>query len=163
MRRAPVRGIVLAIVAAAAAVWAYRTFFPSDEQRIRQRLDEIVALVNRDADGLDAISRAARIGRAFTDDVVVELRRGAPIRGKDTLMAMAARVQPRTDGVNLAIRDVNVAVLNAGEARVELTATWDDPSDSSQPLDATELRLHWVERDGQWLISSVEPVDVLRR
>ncbi|HEX7019876.1 MAG TPA: nuclear transport factor 2 family protein [Gemmatimonadaceae bacterium] len=162
MRRAGARGLILLVIAGAAGIWAWRTFFPSDEQQIRRRLDEIIALVNEPAEGLDAVARAAQIGRAFTDDVVVELRRGAEIRGKDALMGMAARVQPRTTGANFRVRDVTVTV--EGEAaQTDLTATWSDPQDPDQPLDAAELRLQWVERDGDWLIARVERVDVLKR
>jgi ketosteroid isomerase-like protein len=162
MRRAGARGAIVLVVAVAAGIWAYRTYFPSNEQQIRRQLDELVVLVNEPAEGLDAIARAAQIGRAFTDDVVVELRPGAQIRGKDALMGMAARVQPRTTGANLRIRDLSVAVDGAA-AQSDLTATWSNPHDPGQPLDAAELKLQWVERDGAWLIARVERVDVLKR
>jgi ketosteroid isomerase-like protein len=162
MRRAGARGAIALVIAVAAGIWAYRTFFPSDEQQIRRQLDELVVLVNEPAEGLDAIARAAQIGRAFTDDVGVELRPGAQIRGKDALMGMAARVQPWTTGANLRIRDVTVTV--AGDAaQTDLTATWSNPHDPGQPLDAAELSLQWVQRDGAWLIARVERVDVLKR
>ena len=47
-------------------------------------------------DGLGTALRAAQIGSYFTEDAVVELGEGAaPIKGRDTLMGMVARLQPR--------------------------------------------------------------------
>ena len=48
-------------------------------------------------DGLGTAARAAQIGSYFTEDAVVDFGGGSrPIQGRETLMGMAARLQPRT-------------------------------------------------------------------
>lgn len=65
---------------------------------IKERLESCRDLANAPvAEGLGTVTRAAEIGRCFTEDVTVELGRGAtPIVGRQMLVGMAARLQPRT-------------------------------------------------------------------
>ena len=163
MRRANIPMAAAAVVAAVLLGVGYRVLFPSDEQRIRQRLEELIAALNHPAEGLDAMTRAAQIGRAFTTDVEVQTREGMTIRGKDTLMAIATRLQPRTEGLNVEIRDVSVTKDDETHAHVELTATYIDPAGDGRAIDATEFTLQVVKPERDWLIARVAPVRVLER
>jgi SnoaL-like protein len=163
MRRGWIPAAV-AVAAVAIAVVGYRVLFPSDEQLIRQRLDSLAATLNHPAaEGLDAMTRAAQVGRAFTDDIEVQTREGMTIRGKETLMAMVARLQPRAEGLNLQIRDVVVTLDDPRHAHVELTATYVDPAGDGRAIDAAEFTLRMVKPVRDWLIARVAPVQVLQR
>jgi hypothetical protein len=162
MRRSAIPAAV-AVAAAALLYIGYRTFFPSDEQLIRRRLDELAAAVNTPADGLDAVTRAAAIGRALADDVEIRTRQGTAIRGKDTVMGIAARLEPRSAGLNLKFQDVTVTLDDERHAHVELTATYADPESDGHTLDAAEFTLQMVKPAREWLVARVAPVQVLQR
>src|SRR5687767_6775614 len=90
--------VVAAVVLGAAAVWVWMQAGSREERQIRQRLDALTAEVNAGSpDGIGALARAARIGQFLAPDVVVELGKGSPpIHGRETVIGMAARLQPRT-------------------------------------------------------------------
>lgn len=160
----------LVITAAAAAGilvlgilgWSY--FFPSEEARIRQRLEQLAEEVSKGSpDPVGGLARAARLSMFFTDDVVVEPGEGTePIRGRDTLMAALANVQPRTGPMRVAVADVHVKLLSDTTADVTLTATVEKTAaNGERSLDARELAVQMV-RDGPWRIARVTAVDTLR-
>src|SRR5688572_26376649 len=90
-RRVTVAGSVLAIAALAWFFWP-----ESDEGAIRRRLRDVVEEANaRTGEGLETVAKAARIGAYFTENVVVDLGKGAsPISGRQTLIGLAAGLQP---------------------------------------------------------------------
>ena len=161
------RGRLYAAVLVAAALLigfqAYRILFPSDEQLIRRRLDEIAAAVNMRAEGLDAVTRAAQIGRALTDDVEIRTPQGTTIRGKDTVMGIAARLETRSGGLNLKFQDVTITMDDERHAHVELTATYADPESDGRTLDAAEFTLQMIKPAREWLVARVAPVTVLAK
>ena len=73
---------------------------------------------------------AAEIGGYFTDDVTVELGEGSPpIKGRDTLIGMITRLQPRTAEFRLELDDVTIEVVpGSNAADVLLTATFTQPN-----------------------------------
>ena len=96
-RRSAVRALVAAVLIASVALTFWRTREGGDERQIRQRIEALRDEVNASTkDGLGTAARAAQIGSYFTADAVVDFGDGAvPIRGRETLMDMAARLQPR--------------------------------------------------------------------
>jgi hypothetical protein len=160
LRRAEVRMAGIAAIAIAAAVFAWRAVFPSDERQIRRQLTRVAEQVNEQSEGLAAVARAAGVGSAFAEDVVIDLGQGAPIRGRDTLMAIVARVQPRTSRYEVQIRDMNITVADDDRsAFVDLSST----TSGENGMDAREFKLEMVKREGTWLIARVMPVQVLEK
>ena len=158
--------LVVAVVLAGAGYGVWRAYFRGEDSVIRDRLDALVAEVNEGAsDGLGLVARAARIGSFFTEDVALDLGEGAPIRGRETVIGMAARLQPRTAALTAAIDDVTVNVGESGSADVDLTATFARHGDSADEgsIDARELALGMRKVDGEWLIARVTAVEPLKR
>jgi hypothetical protein len=159
LRRAELRIVGIGAVVIAAAIFAWRTVFPSDERQIRRQLTRVVEEVNEQPQGLSAIAQAADVASAFADDVVIDLGEGAPIRGRDTLMGIVARLHPRTSRYEVRIRDMNVHVDDPDSASVDLSAT----TSGDAGMDAREFQLRMVKREGKWLIARVMPVHVLEK
>lgn len=164
--RQVVRPTVLVLLAVLAVV-VWRGRMTDEERAIRDRLSALRGEVNASAaDGLANVTRAARIGGYFTDEAVVDLGEGAPpIRGRDTLMGMAARLQPRTAAFRMDLDDVSVELVPGGEAAdVILTASFVSSSVATgeESRDAREFALVLVKSDGPWRISRVTAIDTFR-
>jgi len=159
---------IVAVVVAAVGVAAWFLSTAGDEaaavgQRLRAFSDE----VNKSTvDGLGPGARAAQLGSFFTDDVDVDLGQGsAPIRGRETLVTMAARLQPRTAAFRLEFEDVRVALAPGGEtADVHLTAEFIRRSltTGEESLDAREFTIGMRRVGGDWKIGRVTAIDTLK-
>ena len=159
------RAVALALLAVVAGVWIWRTWWPSAEQQVRRRLDAFAEEFNESTtDGLGTLARAARMSTYFTEDVVVDLGKGTPpIVGRDTLVGMAARLQPRTAAFTLEFVDVSVNVSRETAADVSLTATFRRRSSAGEEsIDARELALTMTKPDGEWRVSRVRIVEAFR-
>jgi hypothetical protein len=157
---------LLAVAVIAAAFWLWRTYGTPDERAIRGRLDALAIELNAStADGVGTALRAARLGHYFTDDVLVELGPGSPpIRGRETLMAMASRLRPRTSAFEVDLDDVTVDVLDGTRADVTLTALIRRriAASGEESLDAREFSATLEKSGGEWRIARVTAVDTLR-
>ncbi len=164
VRRAASIAVVVAL-AAGAAYAGWHAYFRGEEAIVRERLHELVAELNEGAaDGLGLVARAAKIGSFFTEDVVLDLGEGAPIHGRETVMGMAARLQPRTAAFTVGIDDVTVNVGDAGTADVDLTATFTRQEGAGETsIDARELNLGMRKIDGEWLIARLTAVEPLNK
>ena len=165
--RALVR-VVAVLVALAAAYYAYRWYFPDDEAVIRARLDDLAATVSHSGggEGFSMLTRAAKFGTFFTQDVVIEIGGGvASIRGRDTVMALAAKAQVPGEGFTIRFVDVTVVVDPSGlSALATMTATAQGRSlGDYQAIDARELEMGWRKVDGEWQIDRVTGVETLQR
>jgi hypothetical protein len=165
------RSIVIVIAVLVLAVAAWRYLAPDDRRDVRRRLNAFAAEFNEStAAGLATVAHAARIGAYFADDVVVELGDGAPpIRGRQTLMAMAARLQPRMSAYRLQLVDLNVVVTtatagNPSTADVNLTAAFRTRGGTAgeDAVEARELAVKMVKTGGNWLVSEVKSVDAFK-
>lgn len=165
-RRALAWGIAVLVVVAG-GLWAWRNLMPSDERDVARRLHDLGAEFNASTtDGLGTAARAARFGTYFTEDVVVELGGGSPpITGRDTLIGMAARLQPRTAAFILDFRDVTVTVLDPARAQASLTAVIRRRviGSDEESLDAREFALEMEKAGGEWVISHVAAVETLMK
>ena len=134
---------------------------------IRQRLDAFAEAVNKGGgSGLaGAATHAIGLANFFTNDVVITLGDGtAPIQGRDMLMSMAMRLQPRTSEYTLDFEDVNVQLASDGQsAEVGLTAEFirREPG-ARQSMDAREFKLQMRLDDGEWKIASVDAIQTLK-
>jgi hypothetical protein len=149
------------------AVLAWRFWWPNDARDIRNRLNALAADFNESTtDGLGTVARAVRLATYFTDDVVVELGQGSPpIRGRETLVGMASRLQMRTAAFRLELLDINVDLRNRSDADVRLTAAFrrlGGGASGEGSIDAQEISLRMTKANGDWRISHVATVDPFR-
>jgi hypothetical protein len=165
-RRRAFAGVVL-LALATAAWFAWRGRASRDEREIRARIEALRNEMNASTvDGLGTLAHAAQIGSYFTDDATIDLGRGATtIRGRETLMGMAARLQPRTAAFRLELDDIGVEVApGAAAADVLLTASFVRRSLSTgeESRDAREFSLVLQKGAGTWRIARVTGIDTLR-
>ena len=152
---------------AGAAIFAWSTRETSDEREIRARLESLRKEVNTGTkDGIGSALRAAQIGSYFSEEAVVELGEGAaPIKGRETLMGMVARLQPRTAAFQMDLDDITIEMTPGSEtADVLLTASFTkrNMSTGEESLDAREYALIMSKTDGTWRITRITAVDTLR-
>ena len=162
-RTVKIAAAAVAIAAAGAIAWRY--VLPNDERDVRRRLDALAAEFNQSTtDGLGTVARAARIGSFFTEDVVVELGQGSPpIHGRETLIGMSTRLQPRTAAFVLEFSDVTVDLLDAAHAEVTFTLVIRRRSESgAESLDAREFAVDMRKAGGDWRVSRAIAIDTLR-
>jgi ketosteroid isomerase-like protein len=159
---------LLAVFAVVAAWLAWKTLFPSEEQRIRARLDEIVDTVNApSADGLAKLADAARLVSFFTEDVTIDP--GVPyptMRGRDAIVAAAAAAGRAAGGFELSFVDVQVAVGDGGDtatAHLTVTLTWTNVQSGAPTMDAREVELALRKEAGEWRVAGATPVETLER
>jgi ketosteroid isomerase-like protein len=158
--------ISLSAVVAILAAWYW---WPSETRRIERRLGALAAQASI-AEGEGPLARAAdaaAAARYFTEDVTIALGDEAPrIDGRDALAAALARMPTPDGGVQVQLVDVAVAVGPAGvEARATMTATarYRDPQSNAPTVDAREVEMDLVKRDGEWRIRAVRGRDTLVR
>ena len=125
-------------------------------------------MVNRSTvDGLGPEARGVQLGAFFAEDVDVDLGRGAaPIHGRDTVIGMAERLQPRTAAFQVKFADVGIAMAPSGDtADVHLTAEFlrRNMTTGEDTLDAREFTLGMRRVGGEWLIARVTAVDTLEK
>jgi hypothetical protein len=156
-----------AVVLAAAGWWFWYSAAPQ-ERAIKRRLEQFAGEFNtttRQGEGLASLARAARLGDYFTQDIVIELGQGTqPIQGRETLMGMAARLQPRTAAFVLELDDVTVESMDETRADVIMTALIRRRSFDSgdESLDAREFSVEMRNEAGTWRMARVVAVDTLR-
>ena len=154
----------LGVAAAAGAIWLWHGGASPHERQIRRRVADFTAEFNSPTtDELGIIAKAARLGQFFTSDAVVELGRGSPaIHGRNTLTAMAARLQPRTSDFSLELTDVSVDIVDETRAEITLTAVTRRRGAGDESLDAREFVAEMQYIDGDWRASRVAAVDTFR-
>jgi ketosteroid isomerase-like protein len=146
--------LVAAATAIAALIWGYRVLFPTDEQRIRGELADLVDAANETLvdEPVARLAAAARIGRHFTDAVVVEF--GEPygrIDGRQAVIAFAGR--GRGSDARIGIENVRISVADV-TATVTLTVTFTEPKPDGPPATAARdvtLLMNLV--GDRWLIA----------
>jgi SnoaL-like domain len=158
--------LAAAVVAAVAlVVWWFRT--PGDEASIRRRLQAFVDHVNRTSSGgPSTASHAAAIGSYFTEDVRVDLGQGStPIDGRETVVGMATRLQPRIAAYRLKFDDISVQIAPDGaSAEIHLAAEFIRRTVAAGEdwLDAREFTLAMRKVGDDWRIARVTAIDTLR-
>jgi hypothetical protein len=145
------------------AVWY---FWPGEAASIRGRLDALAEDLNASATtGVGVAAHASRIGTYFTDDVVIDLGQGAvPIEGRNTVVGMLVRLDPRTAQFSIRFEDASVHLRSASNADVNLTAEimrrGTNARDTS--MDAREFAVAFRKVGDEWLIARVHAVDTIR-
>ena len=167
MTRAAQLGVGL--VAAVLLVWLGFGWLSSEVRQLSRRLDALAetASVGSGETNLVRMAKAARLAGYFTEDITIDL--GSPstvIRGRDTLMAMAARTQVSPEGLRIELVDVQITVDAEGAraiASMTVQGSGIDFATGDQMIDAREIEMTLVKLDGEWLIQRVYAVSAIRR
>jgi hypothetical protein len=150
----------------AAALASGCSWWGNDKAAITARLRAFTQVVNAAApEGLGSVSHAGEIAAFFTDDAVVELGSGStPIAGRETLMAMAVRLQPRLAQYTIGFADANISFApDRQSADVTLTVEFINRDQTArQQMDAREFKLAMRRVDDEWKMSRVTAVETLK-
>ena len=162
------RGRAVAIMLVALAVGGYAFWPGSDEREIKRALASLAADFNDETtfDGLGGVSRAGQLGSYFSEDAVVDLGPGsAQVEGRDKVISVAARLQPRTAAFRVALDDVGVEPAGDDQADVTLTVSFiNRTSTAHEPsTDAREFLLRMTKGGGRWRIARATAVDTFRK
>ena len=164
MTRRALAGI-LALVAAAGAIW-WSSAGSSDERQVRRLFEDFAEEFNAGATGgFGTLTHIARLSEFFHPDVVVELGQGSsPIQGRETLLGMIGRLQPRTSAFVLEMDDVNVEFTDQDHGDVTFTALIRRRSNDSgeESIDAREFGAEVLRSGGRWQVTRVVAIDTLR-
>jgi len=159
------RGRVLALAAILLAAGYAWSQWGSEKAAVERRLQAFASDVNAGtSDGRGLEARAELLGSFFTEDVVIDLGRGASeIRGRATVMDMASRLQPRTSAFRLRLTDIGVTLAPGDQtATVVLTAEFLRRGGGDDSIDAREFSLDMINDAGEWRISRATAVDAFR-
>jgi hypothetical protein len=159
-------GLVVVVGAGLLIALAWLFWPEGDERAIKRRLNELVAEANTGGgEGLALVTRAAQLGSYFTADVVVDLGSGAPIAGRETLVAVASRFHPAATGGAVALEDVAVAKrkgTDLADVALTVTLTGIDARTGERTMDAREFSLELRKESGEWLIARAAAIDPLK-
>ena len=164
MPQSTIARIALALLLGAGAVYAFQHLFPSEERRIRRQLEAIADDANSITPDLSGAATAARLTMYFTEDVTIDPGGGIePVRGRETIMAVARTVQSRGKArVDIKHADVTLSSEETSAAVTMTVTLTREPGTSSETLEAHKFALTMVKRDSGWLISHVTAIDSVR-
>jgi len=155
------RTLLALLVLAVAAVTAWK-LWPSEERKVRSRLEALAAAarVPPNETGLARAARAAGVRQFFAEDVDVQLPAGAgqALHGRDEIVGLAARMPVPPGGAKIELFDVTIEMGPEGDrADVRLNARMvtAEPRDAPQILDARMIALTLSKADGRWVVASV--------
>ena len=156
---------IFALVAAAGTIWWWSAG-SSDERLVRRLFADFADELNAGTTGgFGTLTHIARLSEFFHPDIVVELGQGSPpIQGRETLLGMVSRLQPRTSAFVLEMDDVNVEFTDQDHGEVTFTALIRRRSADSgeESIDAREFAADVVRAGGRWQVSRVVAIDTLR-
>lgn len=158
---------VAALVGLAGGLLWWRGWYSGEEREIRATLAALAGAFNQADSGATAsLARAARIGSYFAPDVVVDLGPGSGhIQGRETLVGMAARLQPRTAAFRAELDDIGVELSPERQgADVTLTVLFvrRNPATDEESSDAREFVLQMKKASGRWQIYRAAAIDTFR-
>ena len=155
--------IILGLLLIGAGVFKW---WPSDERAIRRQLDALADTVTVPPNETDMarLSRVAQLRGYFAPDARIQLA-SAQTTDRDTLVGLAAQWAPPPAGVFVQFADVSVTRGDDGTAQISLTAkvTTRDPGSGQPALDAREAAIGMAKIEGDWVITSVEWQEILKR
>jgi hypothetical protein len=145
----------------------WQWLFPSDEAQIAALLERIADGVSGGAEegSMGRLARAASLRDEFAPDVTVDA--GPPfqrIKGREAIIALAARTGGAVRNLTISFPDVAIAVASdrqSATAVVTAEARFDE--DGGRGIDARELELAFTRLEGDWVISVVTLVRPIER
>jgi ketosteroid isomerase-like protein len=158
------RRIIAATLLLILAILAWLWLFPSEESRIKQRLQALAEDANEAGSDVAGLASAARVATYFTEDVTIEPRTGPAVRGRQIVMSIAAQLKNAAETTEVMLTDVAVTVSadrTSANARVTATITRNEGSpDATKETYPFVLTMQKV--NGAWLISHVTSPETLR-
>lgn len=150
---------LLLAVASSACSWG-------EEAAIQSRLRSLAQEANSPpAEGLALVAHAASMGDYFTEGATVDLGPGTTvIEGRDMLIGMVARLQPRTSAYEVRLEDTVIQVADDGAtAGVAVTVSIIPRNPApGEGADPREFALNMAKSGGTWRIARVTAVQALR-
>ncbi len=154
-----------AVVVAAGAFWWWGAG-SSDERQVRRLFKDFADELNAGTtSGFGTLTHLARLSEFIDPGIVVELGQGSPpIQGRETLLGMVTRLQPRTSAFVLEMDDVTVEFTDPNHGEVTFTALIRRRSIHSgeESIDAREFGAEVVRSSGRWRVSRIVAIDTLR-
>ena len=153
--------IIAAALLVLAIVLGWRWFFPTEETKIKQRLEALADDASELTSDVAGMATAARIGTYFTEDIVIERAEGTLLQGRQVILAAAAQFRPAAgQETTVAIHDVDVTLApDRVSATVTLTATVSrNAGTPDETTDADAFTLTLRKANDTWLISRVRSI-----
>jgi len=153
---------VTVLVLALVVLWR---FWPSDERRIQQLVQEMADALQPGAGETDLarVGRLAPLARALDADVVVD--GPASARGRDQVMAVVMQAGRVTPQLSVIVRDIDVRVepgRTAATALVTVSIAGVSDGGGSGWDDITELQFDLKRHEDVWTVARVAPAPALR-
>jgi len=158
--------LAVVILGLVVGVWFLIAGRQTEDSRIRHRLNLLAEMLSDTGDntGQDLLIRPVKLGKFFAEDVVVVVSDRLPeIKGRDSLVAMAERAMRQTSSMSVSFADMEVMVNpDDRHAQVNITVLVSG-ADSAEAtsVNAQEFELHMAKLEGEWVIKSVRPVEVM--
>jgi hypothetical protein len=154
---------VTLLVLALVTLWQ---FWPSDERRIQQLVQDMAGALQHVTGETDLarLGRVAPLARGLASNVVVE----GPwlARGRDQAMTAARQLEREAPQLSIVVRSIDVTVdpaRTAATAVVTVAITGVTSRNSGNWNDVSELQLDLTRHDDVWLITRVAPVAALHK
>jgi hypothetical protein len=148
------------------AGWALWAWWFADERTIKRRLHEVaetLSLASHDSD-LARLSRLVRMRVYLAEDIRIQWGASREVVSREAVLAAAGRWVPPPSGILVEFVDVEVDLAeDANSAQVRLIARVSgvDALSGEPTLDANDVHLAMVKREGTWVIASANAVEVV--
>jgi ketosteroid isomerase-like protein len=154
----PARLVVLA-VALVAVLFGYR-WWTSPERQIHRLLGDVASALSHEQAEADlrAIAAVAALQRHLAPDVTLEAGAlGPPLRGRQDVTAMAARVRASRPMMRVQFFDAVIERTGDSAADVRVTAQVTTRDEAGEEVaDAHEVSMTLLQSDGRWLVARAE-------
>ncbi len=160
--------VVIGLIAAVAAVFAYLHYFQGDEGKIRKQFACLAESGSKN-EGDTQIALMKRVGTikslfADTFELNTPWRPDMKTYGKPDLNTFALAVFSKYSDLTVQFHDLTISVGENGTANAVLTAKLSGTvSGGEQVADFHELECTLKNSDGDWLFSGIQFVDVLEK
>jgi hypothetical protein len=137
-----------------------------DANRIRRRMERLCVAFNKapGESALASLRRAQEIAGAFTAKPSVRLGPYLPdLFNREDLAVAIHHARTILDEIHTSIRDKTIVMAaDRQSATTDLAVEGVYVYRNDWDRQVTEFRLEWVKQNGQWLIQSAEPLEVIK-
>lgn len=162
-----IRWIVALAVILLIGVGAYVLLRPTEEKRIRRQLTHLADLAGKSGpeNMLTAAGKARSIAGLMGDTVTIT---GAPLGMPGTyegeeLAAIILQGRMQFDALDPEIHDLEVVLRDPTNATAHFAAQLRGTARGERVNEVREIRCRLAKQEGDWIISRIEVVDVMRK